>query len=364
MKPSKDFRMQLNNTIQKLENYSIQDWIEWIENEIYEIPNELTLPLIDVTLDEKLIVVYKKFVANPQSRKKLITASVSLILQLAFNKSSPKGLYYLILFIGYCKPEAFAAQLELLLKKEVLNKFVFNNVNLNHLLLNELINFISIENFTDYFLYSVTNGKDVNIKIIGLKYYCRSQSEEKYFMYLESLTVSEIKNTKSLDLLSSEIVESFAEFCYIRKSYCSLHKWIETFVPKLRFDSIKFYDSLCNNILYWLNDENLIIKEEKNICALKIKKLVTDLLTGEDKLPSFLNFAVIEGYTFDEFSFNSGNLPSLDTMLLEFGNEVNKRTKDDSQISNMLAAVQAQLTYRGIRNPEELRNMAREVLNN
>lgn len=355
--------MQLTETISKLQSFSVQEWINWIENEIYEIPNEQALPLVDISLDEKLIIIYKKSSSNFKARKNLIAACVSLLSQLAYTKTSPSGLYYLILFIGYCKPEAYSNQLELLFKREFLKEIEFNNVNLNHLLLNELINFISIENFDSFFFNKIDNGSDILTKLIGLRFFSRSETAEKYFSYLEKLLISERRNAESIELISSEIVESFSQFCYIRKDYCSLAKWVEYYFPKLELECKNFYLSLCQHISLWLHDSNSIIKNEKNECAIGLKKFVQTLILNKDNMPQYLNHSVIEGYSFHEFSYKSANLPSLESIFIELGNEVTKKSRDDIEISNMINTLSAQLSYRGMRDPAELKKLYFSFLN-
>ena len=76
------------------------------------------------------------------------------------------------------------------------------------------------------------------------------------------------------ELIVTEIGESITEAMYYNKSFELLHQWAPNYWPVLRKNFPNFYMGLSEYFVNWLHDENMIIKKEKNIWAIKLKKMM------------------------------------------------------------------------------------------
>src|SRR5690348_15026466 len=142
--------MLIEDAIEKFSEFDTRQWTEWIENEISGIDNSIQLPLSDIEIDEKLIIVFKKFDKKPVARNNLMKASVALLSQFSQTRTNVSGIFFLLQFIGYTRPEMFSNQLAIILNRELLKGIFYKEANLHHILLNELVNFSSIDNLREY----------------------------------------------------------------------------------------------------------------------------------------------------------------------------------------------------------------------
>ena len=253
--------MLIENAMERFSEFDTRQWAEWIENEISGINNSIRLPLSDLEIDEKLIIIFKEFKDNPVARNNLIKACVALLSQFSQTRTNLKGIFFLLQFIGYTRSEMFSNQLEIILNRELLKGMFYKEANLHHILLNELVNFSSIDNLRGYLYEKVTRNDDPVIKLIGLKYFYRIENSKNYFEYLEELISSEkLADPKIKRGISEEIVESFSEFGFYTKKYCELYKWVQDFWPKMENSFSGFRDFLNDAILNWLHNENALIK--------------------------------------------------------------------------------------------------------
>ncbi len=252
--------------LDSLKNFQVKDWIRWLKNNLENLICEPAISLGDVSTDVKLTWIKNRFEANGFSTRSLGKAVVALINEYSATTAYAEDLYYLINFAGLLKPEEHADELSIIFSSNLLIEKVFHGKNLHMVLLNALINFVNIPDFTYYFDSKINNPDSIYWQL-GLKYYYRKRATAEYFSFV-------FKIIKSLEGQNKEkhaegIVHSFNEMTFYKKNYNELYNWwVETSsVIRSRYPSL--FEELSKSLLMWLNEGNNLVKKNDKLFKLK-----------------------------------------------------------------------------------------------
>lgn len=353
----------MNDAIQSFATFSAPQWIEWIRNEVEGKKNDVLYVNQDQPLDDKLANIYSRLQQAGYTTKDLTVAAISLIGEFSRdqqyrkpgfrNEKISEAIYCLLLFVGSAARESQVVELERLLKSGALTGLYFDLISLEHILLNEILNFSAISNYHDYFYEKANNYTDPHTCFIGLKYFYTKQSSTEYFRYLEKLIGSSSSFRVDTNDMAKAIVESLSDFAYHTKDYSVTWYWIAEYWQEIKYINAELFTCLNKAMLEWLKPGNHVITQQKNEFAISIMKFIQNI---EERL-SDAKAPVIPRRRFR----TSSVLTEFDAAVNLFMTEQPKTREEAESVAQQVQVIAAQLQMKALQHPEEMQQILAEM---